>query len=122
LFHAAVVAAAGCGGGGGDTPTGPLDMGGPDGSAIAVLIEDLNDAKSTPKKAEAFFVKGVKPAEPKRFAQLSYYVVGKPSVSGATATCRVRSDDPGGTQVGETEWSFEKDGDKWKIKAAPLPK
>jgi hypothetical protein len=108
----------GCGG----TDGKPLDMGGEDGSKISAVIEDVNDAVGNPKKLDTLFVKGAKPADPKKFAKCGYTIVGKPTVSGTTATAKVRIDPAGGGQsLGEQEWSFEKDGDKWKIKSAPLP-
>jgi hypothetical protein len=54
--------------------------------------------------------------------KFGYTVVGKPTVSGTTATAKVRVDPAsGGATVGEVEWTFEKEGEKWKIKSAPLP-
>ncbi len=114
-----LIAITGCGG---DSGGQPLDMGGEDGTKIATLLEDVNDAVGNPKKLDTLFAKGVKPADPKKFAKNSYSIVGKPSVSGTTATAKVRVDPAGGgTTLGEVEWTFEKDGDKWKIKNAPIP-
>ena len=116
---AVLLAAAGCGGS--ESPGKALDLGGPDATAIATVIEDLNDAVGSNKKLEPMFVKGSKPTDPKKMAKCSYYIVGKPSVSGSTAKCKVRIDDAAGKTLGEPEWEFEKDGDKWKVKTAPLP-
>lgn len=111
--------ALGCGGG---SDGQPLDMGGPDGDKISALIEDVNDAVGSPKKQDLLFAKGAKPADQKKFAKCAYSIVGRPSVSGGTATAKVRVDPAsGGEKLGEVEWTFEKDGDKWKIKTAPLP-
>ncbi len=107
---------------GGDADSKPLDMGGADGDQISSLIEEVNEAVGNPKKLEALFVKGSKPADSKKMTKCSFSIVGKPSVSGSTGTAKVRIDPAGGGQtLGEPEWSFEKDGDTWKIKSAPLP-
>ncbi len=119
VFVAAVLlAAAGCGS---DSPGKALDVGGPDATAIATVVEDLNDAVGSNKKLDPLFVKGSRPTDTKKMAKCSYYIAGKPAVSGSSATCKVRIDDAGGKTLGEPEWAFEKDGDKWKVKAAPLP-
>lgn len=108
----------GCGG----SDVKPLDMGGADGSQIASAIEEVNDAVGSPKKLDAMFVKGSKPSDPKKMAKCGFSIVGKPSVNGSTGTAKVRVDPAGGGQtLGEVEWTFEKNGDKWKIKTAPLP-
>lgn len=99
-----------------------LDMGGADGDQISSLIEEVNEAVGNPKKLDTLFVKGSKPADPKKFAKCGYSIAGKPSLSGATGTAKVRVDPAGGGQkLGDVEWTFEKEGDKWKIKSAPLP-
>ena len=113
-----VAFALGCGGSDGK----PLDMGGKDGDQISMLIEEVNEGIGSSKEADALFVKGSKPADLKKLAKFTYSVVGKPSVSGTSATAKVRVDPAGGgATLGEVEWTFEKDGDKWKIKAAPIP-
>lgn len=112
------LAACGCGSSPSDTKTG-LDLGGADATAVATLVEDLNDAKGNPKKIAGMFAKGAAP-DAKKFNPFDYYIVGKPTVTGTDATCKIRLDAKGATK-GEQEWSFVKEGDKWKIKAAPLP-
>ena len=103
------------------TQTAVLDMGGEDGSKIATTIEDLNEVKHNSKKVVDFFVaKGGAP-DVKKFNHMSFYVVGKPVVSGTTATCKVLIENVNGTPLGEQEWQFEKVSDRWKIKAAPTP-
>jgi hypothetical protein len=102
-------------------PTGGLDMGGPDANKVATLVEDMNEAKGDAKKTAALFVAGVRP-ETKKLAQFDYSIVGKPVINGTDATCKVRADKaPTGEKAGEVEWAFVKEGDKWKIKSAPLP-
>ena len=107
---------------GSDSDSKPLDMGGPDGDKISSLIEELNEAVGNPKKLDAMFMKGSKPVDSKKMTKCGFSIVGKPSVSGSTGTAKVRVDPAGGgATLGEVEWTFEKDGDKWKIKSAPLP-
>lgn len=118
LCAALLALASGCGSSPTDTKNG-LDLGGADASAVATLVEDMNDAKGNAKKIAGMFVKGVAP-DAKKFNPYDYYIVGRPAVTGAEATCKVRLDGKGGTK-GEQDWSFTKEGDKWKIKAAPLP-
>lgn len=96
-------------------------MGGEDGSRVAALVEEMNDAAGSPKQVQGLFAAGAKPASPKGYAKFSYSVSGKPSVSGDSATCKVRVDAPDGTKVGEPEWAFARDSSGWKIKEAPLP-
>lgn len=109
-----------CGCGGSDVK--PLDMGGEDGNKISALIEDVNEGIGSAKEADTLFAKGSKPADLKKYAKFTYSIVGKPTVSGTTGTAKVRVDPAGGGKtVGEVEWTFEKDGDKWKVKSAPLP-
>jgi hypothetical protein len=107
----------GCGG----ADVKPLDMGGPDGDKISALIEEVNEGIGSAKEVDSLFVKGTKP-DMRKIGKFGYTVVGKPRVSGTTATAKVRVDPAnGGATVGEVEWTFEKDGEKWKIKSAPLP-
>lgn len=107
---------------GGDSGGKPLDMGGEDGSKISTVIEDVNDAVGNTKQLDTLFVKGSKPSDPKKMVKYGYSIVGKPTVSGTTGTAKVRVDPAGGgATVGEVEWTFEKVGDAWKIKSAPLP-
>jgi hypothetical protein len=118
LALGSLVGAVGCGG----EPDGkPLDMGGEDGTKIATVIEDVNEAIGNPKKLDILFVKGSKPTDTKKFARGNYSIAGKPSVSGESATAKVRVDSSEGKLLGEVEWKLEKDGDKWKIKDAPIP-
>lgn len=112
------LAAGGCGSGSSENKTG-LDLGGADATAVATLVEDMNDAKGNAKKVSGLFVKGAAP-DAKKLNAYDYYIVGRPTVTGSDATCKVRLDGKGGAPV-EQEWSFTKEGDKWKIKSAPLP-
>lgn len=121
LFAVGFLSAAGCGG----SVAQPPSYGSDDGKAIAVLVDQVNEFKSTASHFEKLFAPGAAPkgAAGKKYATLSYDVSGNPTVSGATATARVkmRKEMGDGGDAGEQEWSFVKDGDKWKIKSAPLP-
>lgn len=109
--------ALGCGGPEGQK--GP-DMGSEDGLKVAGLIEEMNDAIGNQKKLAALFATSGKPPDTTKTKGLSFSVVNKPAVTGADAKCKVRID-RGGEKVGELDWNFVKEGDKWKIKSAPLP-
>lgn len=120
LTVSALCLALACGCAGESAPK-PPDLGGADGLAVAAVIEELNDAITSAKKFEAVFAKGAKPADMKKYGKFSYSVVGKPVVNGTAATSKVRVDDATGKVAGEVEWGFEREGDKWKLKSAPLP-
>ena len=97
-------------------------MGGPDANKVAAVVEEMNDAKGNAKKTAGLFATGTKPPEMKKIALYDFSVARKPAVTGDTANCKVRLDKAAnGEQAGEVEWEFVKEGDKWKIKAAPLP-
>jgi hypothetical protein len=96
-------------------------MGGADGTAVAQLVEELNENVGSPKRFADSFAKGAA-GDAKRFAGLSFYLIGKPAVSGPEATAKVsvrRLKDE--SEAGQTDWTFVKEGDLWKIKSAPLP-
>lgn len=113
---AAVLVSAGC-----SSSAPSLDLGGEDGSKVAQAIEELNEVKHNPKKSEQFFVSKPSPTEAKNLNKYTYYVAGKPSIAGSTATCQVLIEKADGTPVGQQEWTFEKVADLWKIKTAPTP-
>jgi hypothetical protein len=93
-----------------------------DAQGVAVLIEDMNDAKTNPRKAATLFVKGSAPADFRKYAPYSFYIVGKPQVNGAEATAEVSvQSEREGTERGKQTWTFAKEGEAWKIKSAPLP-
>jgi hypothetical protein len=99
-----------------------MDLGGEDGSKIALLVEDLNEIKHNAKKMADFFATKQAVPDAKKFNQFAFYIAGKPAVSGSTATCKVLVEKAAaGTSLGEQEWTFEKVADGWKIKSAPVP-
>ena len=108
----------GCGGG----SSGSVDMGSPEGKLIAECVENFNDSAGNVAKLNKSFANGSAPTVAKKFAGLAFYVVGKPSVTGEQATCKVRVEKANnGNSLGEQDWSFVKEGSEWKIKSAPIP-
>jgi hypothetical protein len=111
--------AAGCGGeAGGPSPIG---YGGPDGQAIAALADLLNEYKADPARFRTLFA-GLPGGSNTQYDRFGYDLDGSPVVTGGTATARVRCRPEVGTaEAVVLDWTFEKVGDKWKIKSAPLP-
>ena len=109
---------------GSSTPAGP-SYGSPDGRKIAELIDKLNDDKGMAARVKQLFASGVtlSSAELKKIWTIFYEVKGEPVVTGdtATATIAMRSESASSADLGTKEWAFVKEGDKWKIKSAPLP-
>ncbi len=117
---AVVFAVPGCGSNGSNGPPA-LDFGSEDGKKIAELVSDLNEAKATAQKFKTLFVAPA-PSNWKTYEALNFDVVGKPKVDGTQATAKVKiRSDADQAEKGEKEWAFAKEGDKWKIKSAPLP-
>ncbi len=107
---------AGCGGAQG------VDMGGPDGKLISDAIENLNDNVNSAAKLTKSFAKGSPVPTVKKMNGMGFYVVGKPKVTGEEATCKIRIEKLlDGKAVGESDWTFVKEGADWKIKTAPIP-
>lgn len=105
---------------GGESNPTPLDFGGPDATAIAVVIEEMNEAIGSVKKLDQLVIK--KPTDMKKLTKYSYSIVGKPTVSGTTATATVRLEEmKNSANSVEQNWEFEKVGDKWKVKTLVLP-
>lgn len=122
FIAAALLAAVGCGGGSSDAPK-PADLGGDDGKQIGELVDQMNDDSGRAAKLKGLFAAGSAAGakEAKAFAQHQYNLKGKPTVSGTTATATVAIEKASGGTAVEKEWAFVKEGDKWKIKSAPLP-
>lgn len=111
-----VVFALGCGG----SPKPPT-YGSEEGKKIAVLVEDLNEARADGKQFKQLF-SGSAPTDWKKYSSFLYDVEGHPTVNGDTATARVKiRADGDGSDKGSQEWTFVKAGDGWKIKTAALP-
>lgn len=99
------------------------DFGGEDGKQIADLVEGLNDSASRLNELKAVFASGKKltRTDTQRYSAYVYALTGTDAVtvSGDNATGMLVLE-KGGNKV-EKEWTFVKEGDKWKIKDAPLP-
>lgn len=117
LLCALTLLVSGCGS---DTPT-PPNFGSADGTEIAKVIEEFNEAKTDPKKIAEMFA--AKPgADSKKYGKLMFELVDRPTINGNEATAKVAVlDDGTGNEQGTVTWAFLKDGSTWKIKDAPLP-
>lgn len=104
-----------------DKNPGP-DMGGTDGKQIALLVDEINEAAGDRQKVKALFKTGTPLPDAQKLTEYNFSIVGKPSVFGSSATAKVRIDNSSkGQKMTELEWSFEKEGETWKITNAPLP-
>ena len=114
-----LVLAAGCG----SSASAPPDFGGEDGKQIADLVDRMNDESNTTSRLKSIFATGtaIEKKQTKTYPQYRYDLKGKVAVSGTTATGTVAVEKQAGGDSGEKEWTFVKEGDKWKIKTAPLP-
>ena len=96
---------------------------GDDRTQLATLLTEFADTGSATTMKPYFAVGSkVSPAEHKKYVALVFEFDGKPEVNGNTATGTVKmrtSSD--GKEMGSKEWTFVKEGDKWKIKSALLP-
>lgn len=105
----------GCG-----SATRQLDFGGEDGKMIADLIDDLSDFKGDDAAIAQRCAANTRPPTSAELMRYEYSIVGKPSIDGESATCKIRIDQPDGSPVGDKDWRFRKMGGVWKIEAAPL--
>jgi hypothetical protein len=107
----------GCGGG---TPPGPSTD---DGDLAAAVAQSIPDAASNATLFKELFADGAAPEKDReRYAKYQFRTPEKASVSGSTATVKVVvHDDNAGKNLGEATWELVKQGDKWKLKSAPLP-
>ena len=96
-----------------------------DDKAISELIDDWKDVdKTDTAAAAAIFTKDAQPTVAQLKAYQNYNIMhnGPPKVSGTAATMPVLAYSL--KKKGEPtplDWTFEKEGEAWKIKAAPLP-
>ncbi len=88
---------------------------------VTAVITSLTDSAQDPAKFAKLWVTPPDAATAAKYKDYLYYANGAPAVSGTTAKCKLKLEKPAGTVAGEPEWEFEKSGDTWKIKAAPLP-
>ena len=108
-------------GGCSSSPQGP-DFGGEDGRQLAELVERMNDDTTSVAKLKETFVSGTPAAKKDVQTYRRYrYDLKQANVEGDTATATVLVEKHTGGEPVEKNWSFVKEGEKWKIKAAPLP-
>jgi hypothetical protein len=105
----------GCGGS--TETTKPLD----EAQQVASLLTEFID--SSPATIGNYFVgkQKVSAADFKKYVSMTYELDGKPNISGDTATANVKMKSSDGKELGIKEWSFAKEGGKWKLKSAPMP-
>jgi len=108
---------AGCGGGSDPTKNSDED-------AVIGVLHNAYDIADDPASFKALFVEGAAPAEKGRLLLTKSHLKekAKPTISGDTATIVTQViENNGGKELGEVTWTFVKQGEKWKIKTAPLP-
>jgi hypothetical protein len=121
LTAASAAALVGCGEGSG-TKRGvvvALD----DNQKVTALVTEFADTGSHLTMVK-YFVDGTKigQAEYKKYIAYNYKVDGKPAIAGDSATAMVKvTSAKNEREVGAKEWQFVKQGDRWKLKSAPLP-
>ncbi len=102
------------------TPIGP-SYGSDDGKLIADVIDEFNDARSDQNSFSSLFT-GKKQWTAKKYDPFRFEIEGQPDVTSNSATARIKVlNDGDGKERGTQTWSFVKEGEKWKIKTAPLP-
>jgi hypothetical protein len=92
-----------------------------DASQVTNMVTSLTDSAQDPAKLGSLFITPPDAATLAKYKDYLYYQGAKPVVSGTTAKVKMKLEKPAGTVAGEPEWEFEKSGDAWKIKSAPLP-
>jgi hypothetical protein len=88
---------------------------------VSNTVSGLTDAVQDPAKLSNLFVTPPDAATLAKYKDYLYYQGALPVLSGTTAKVKMKLEKPAGTVAGEPEWEFEKSGDAWKIKSAPLP-
>jgi hypothetical protein len=102
----------------GCTTTKVVDMGGDEGTAVAGVVDLLNDYKADDARIQSIFATGTSLPPATELNKYSFYIVGKPKVENDSATSTILVEKMDGTPVGEREWTFKKVGGNWKIASA----
>ncbi len=120
IVFALVCAAAPLGCSGSSASVKGPNFGSEDGTKIAGLISEFDDAKARAAKFKKCFASPA-PTTWKAYSNYMYDVEGAPKVTGdtATATVKIRPDGVPGEPF-TREWTFVKAGADWKLKDAPL--
>lgn len=112
----ACVSVAGCGGG--DEKHVQSER-----EALDGVLSSFSDQAPNSKTLKVYFTDGKAPdAKALRAYQGKMFsTADEPAVADAKATIKVTvADEKTGKNLGPFEWTFAKDGDKWKIESAPL--
>jgi len=121
LMASSVFALTGCGGSASTQRGTVADLN--DSQQLASLVTEFADTGS-PLTMVKHFVPGTRigTADYRKYIAHNYRVDGKPAIEGdsAIATVKVMAATDG-RDVGAKEWAFVKQGNKWKLKSAPLP-
>jgi hypothetical protein len=96
------------------------DMGSEEGSAVASIVEELNEIKGNDQQIAAVYVNANSAPKSDEMNRYAFYVIGKPTVENSKAKAKVRVENNDGTPVGEFEWTFDQAGGTWKVENAPL--
>jgi hypothetical protein len=118
---ALLLLAAACGGCGTRSVPGPDQT---EAGALAVVVRTVPDRVRNPNSFRELFADGAAPTEAQRplYARYQIEPISVPRIEGDTATVEVRVyDDRAGKDIGKVTWTLAKQGDKWKLKTAPLP-
>ena len=93
-----------------------------EGTTIAD-VADMSDMIGDPEDFKSLFVEGAVPDDAQRMRYKGHvFAASDPAISGNTATMTVTIRKTSTFEVvGETEWTAEKVGERWVLKAAPLP-
>jgi hypothetical protein len=94
-----------------------------DEKAVEAVFESVTEGDYSAKKLTPLFAAKTLPDKGtlQKMQKLAINVGGKPVVNGSDATLPVNFADHSGKSLGKTEWTFVKEGDRWKVKSAPLP-
>ena len=83
---------------------GAVDMGGEDGTQVAVLVEDLNEVKNNVKKLADMFTDKPSAANAKKFNTMTFYIKGKPKINGKNANRRQHVGSDGMMRTFAKQW------------------
>jgi hypothetical protein len=95
-------------------------MGSEEGTAVAAIVESLNDYKGNDQQIAAVYVNANSAPKSDELNRYVFYVVGKPTVENSKAKAKVLVENNDGSPVGEFDWTFDKASGTWKVENAPL--
>jgi len=121
LTAVSVITLVGCGEGSGTKRGAVVAL--DDHQKVTALVTEFADTGSHLTMVK-YFVDGTRigQSEYKKYIAYNYKVEGKPAIAGDSATAAVKvTSAKNEREVGTKEWQFVKNGDRWKLKSAPLP-